>query len=314
MRIAACLLAVALACAAGGAHASGRPAWARDSRSATIAVHEPAGADARMAVAVFRPGGPGPFPVVVFSHGRDPAPAGRASLALGVNRAQVVFWLARGVAVVAPVRPGYGANGGADVEDTGSRFDRAGHCVGSPDFRRSAEAAARSVAATLDWLHGQPWADPNSVLLVGESVGGLATVAAAAQALPGVVGYVNFAGGNGGNAERSPGASCDSDQLTALYADYGQATRVPNLWVYALNDEFWGAVEPRDWHAAFARGGSPTTFVQAPAVPAGDGHELSRYTPILWGPAVDAFLARLGVPWNVATLPRPVLRLDAGPP
>jgi hypothetical protein len=49
-------------------------------------------------------------------------------------------------------------------------------------------------------------------------------------------------------------------------------------------------------------------------VPAGDGHELARYTPMLWAPAVDEFLARLGVPWNAASVPRPVLRLDAGQP
>jgi dienelactone hydrolase len=310
MRIAACLLAAALACTAGAACAGARPAWAREGRSARVDVHEASGAVVHMQVLVFRPEGAGPFPVVVFSHGRDPSAAGRASLALGVSRAQVTFWLARGVAVVAPVRPGYGASGGADVEDTGSRFDAAGHCVGRPDFRRSADAAALSVEATLQWLHGQAWADANSVLLVGESVGGLATVAAGARGLPGVVGYVNFAGGNGGNAERSPGASCDAAQLAALVADYGQSTHVPSLWVYALNDEFWGADAPRDWHAAFARGGSASTFVQAPAVPAGDGHELSRYTPALWAPAVDAFLARLGVPWDAATLPRPVLRLD----
>jgi dienelactone hydrolase len=311
-RVAACLLMAALAGAAGGAHALGRPAWARDSRATPVPVHEASGTLARMVVTVFRPKGRGPFPVVVFSHGRDPSPAGRARLALGVSRAQVVFWLARGVAVVAPVRPGYGASGGADVEDTGSHFDRTGQCIGRPDFRKAADAAALSVAATLDWLRGQPWADSGTVLLAGESVGGLATVAAGAQALPGVVGTINFAGGNGGNAERSRGASCDPEQLAALYADYGRSTTVPNLWFYALNDEFWGAAEPRDWHAAFARGGSPTTFVQAPALPAGDGHELSRYTPRLWAPVVDEFLARLGTPWNAATTPRPVLRLDAG--
>jgi hypothetical protein len=87
---------------------------------------------------------------------------------------------------------------------------------------------------------------------------------------------------------------------------------VPSLWIYALDDQYWGAVAPREWHAAFARGGSPTTFVQTPAPADGDGHGLSRQSPALWGPAVDEFLARLGAPWDAATAPRPVLRLDAG--
>ena len=49
-----------------------------------------------------------------------------------------------------------------------------------------------------------------------------------------------------------------------------------------------------------------------PSVPDGDGHELASHPAPLWAPAVDAFLASLGPPWNAATAPRPVLRLDPG--
>ena len=313
MRLAACLLLAALACAGPGAQAATRPAWVGDAASASVTVPEPDG-EARMVVTWFLPAGTGPFPVVLFSHGRDPSTEGRAGLAVGVSRSQVVYWLSRGVAVVSPLRPGYGDSGGGDVESAGVAFDAAGHCIGAADFGKTADAAARTVDATLRWLRGQAWADSNAVLLVGQSVGGLATVAAGAHALPGVVGYINFAGGSGGNPARSPGASCDPDQLETLYARYGRTTTVPNLWIYAVNDQYWGAIVPRDWHAAFARGGSPSTFVQAPAVPGGDGHGLSRHAPALWAPAVDAMLARLGFPWNAATMPRPVLRLDAGGP
>jgi dienelactone hydrolase len=311
MRVAAWLVVV-LGCAASVAHAGARPAWASDALVATVAVHEASGDDAQMVVMTFRPPGPGPFPVVVFSHGRDPSAAGRASLAVGVSRAQRVFWLARGVAVVSPLRPGYGASAASDLEGTGVSIDRAGHCAGHADFRKAADAAVLSVEATLQWLRGQAWADTSAVLLVGQSAGGLATVAAGARELPGVMGYVNFAGGTGGNPERVPGASCDPGQLEALYADYGRSTTVPNLWLYALNDQYWGPAMPRGWHAAFARGGSPTTFVQAPAVPDGDGHGLSRHAPALWAHAVDELLARLGFPWDAATAPRPVLRMDPG--
>ena len=314
MRVAAKFLLAALGCAATVAHAGARPAWAADARSVAIPVHEASGDDARMVVTAFLPPGPGPFPVVVFLHGRDPSEQGRASLAVGVSRVQVFFWRARGVAVVAPVRPGYGDSGGDDIESAGIHFDRAGRCVGRADFGKTADSAVRAVDATLQWLRGQPWADSNAVLLVGQSVGGLAAVAAGARGLAGVVGYVNFAGGTGGNPERSPGSSCEPAQLRDLYAGYGLSTTVPNLWVYAANDQYWGAVVPREWHAAFARGGSPTIFVQAPAVADGDGHGLSRHAPALWAPMVDGFLARLGAPWNAATLPRPVLRLDPGSP
>ena len=314
MRVLACLLLALLACAAGPARADARPAWAADARSVVVPVREASGELARMDVHWFLPrgAGPGPFPVMLFSHGRDPSAARRAGLAVRIGRAQLQFWLSRGVAVVVPVRPGYGAHAGADLEDNGLRVDDAGRCVGRADFGRSTLTALHAVDATLRWLRGQPWADAGHVMLVGQSVGGLVSVAAGAYSPPGVAGIVNFAGGAGGNADHARGSSCSPELVEALFADYGRTTTVPSLWIYALDDQYWGAVAPREWHAAFARGGSPTTFVQTPAPADGDGHGLSRQSPALWGPAVDEFLARLGAPWDAATAPRPVLRLDAG--
>jgi len=312
MRPARWLLTALLAGALGLAHAAPR-AWKAGVQRARIAVPEAAGDSASMVVQWFLPPGPGPYPVVMYSHGRDPSAAGRARIGLGIGRAQLQFWRARGVAVVVPLRPGYGASGGRDREAPGVHFDDAGRCVGHADFAASAEAAAQAISATLAWLRSQSWAEADEVLLVGQSVGGLATVAAAGRAPDGVVGYVNFAGGAGGNGALAPGASCDRAQLEALYADYGRATRVPSLWVYALDDLFWGAEAPRAWHAAFARGGSDTRFVQAPPVADGNGHELSAHAPALWAATVDEFLAKLGPPWDAATAPRPVLRLDASP-
>jgi dienelactone hydrolase len=311
MRAVACLLLAALACAAELARADARPASAADGHSVVVPVREASGESERMAVHWFLPPGTGPFPVVLFSHGRDPSAARRAAVTVGISRAQLLFWLSRGVAVVAPVRPGYGAHAGADVEDDGMRVDDAGRCLGRAEFGKSTVAALRAVDATLRWLRDQPWADAGHVMLVGQSVGGLVSVAAGSYSPPGVVGVVNFAGGAGGNPERAPGSSCEPAQLETLFADYGRTTTVPSLWVYALNDQFWGAEEPRAWHEAFARGGSPTTFVQTPALTDGDGHGLWRQAPALWAPAVDDFLGRLGNPWDAASTPRPVLRLDA---
>ena len=307
MRAVACLLLAVLACASGLARADG-------AGSAVVPVREASGELERMELRWFLPQGTGPFPVMLFSHGRDPSAARRARLAVGVSHAQLVFWLARGVAVVAPVRPGYGDPAEADVEDNGLRVDDAGRCVGHADFERPTVAALHAVDATLRWLRSQPWADAGHVMLVGQSVGGLVSVAAGAHSPPGVVGIVNFAGGAGGNAEHAPGSSCSPDLVEALFADYGRTTTLPSLWIYALDDQYWGAAAPRAWHAAFARGGSASTFVQAPALGDGDGHGLSRRSPALWGPAVDEFLARLGNPWDAASAPRPVLRLDASDP
>lgn len=296
MRLASLILVAAMAGAAFGAPAApGAPADA-GGQVATIPVTEASGEVAQMVTTWFVPAGEGPFPVVVFSHGRPPGESGRDKLVTGISRSQLAYWLGKGVAVVSPVRPGYGHSTGGDVEQSGVRHDAHGRCIRKPDYAKTADAAVLSIAATLRWLASQPWADARHVLLVGQSVGGLGTVAAAAHALPGVVGYVNFAGGSGGNPEAAPGVSCDPQQIEAMVAAYGRTTTLPNLWVYATNDQYWGPDVPVGWHAAFARGGSPTTFVHAPAVPDGDGHGLSRHAAALWAPAVDAFIARIGFP------------------
>jgi dienelactone hydrolase len=259
------------------------------------------GGTVTMAAQVFRPPGDGPFPVVVFSHGRASDAADRAHLKVGVSSAQLHYWLARGDAVVSPVRPGYGPTGGADVENSGARFNGRGECTTHPDYRGTSIAAVRSVDATLAWLRTQPWADVHHVLLVGQSVGGLTTVAAAAKPRDGVVGYINFAGGAGGSPTLSPGRNCDPGQLTALYGEFGRSTATPNLWVYAENDQYFGADAPVAWHAAFARGGSRTTFVHAPPLADNDGHGLSRHQARLWAPYVDAFLATVDFPAGSTT-------------
>jgi dienelactone hydrolase len=258
------------------------------------------GGDVAMAARVFLPPGNGPFPVVVFSHGRAPVAADRARLRVGISNAQLRYWLARGDAVVAPIRPGYGETGGGDPENSGTHFDKFGQCTVGGDFRKTAVAGERAVEATLAWLHSQPWADVHHVLLVGQSVGGLTTVAAGSQRLDGVVGYINFAGGTGGNPSLSPGRSCDPEQLSEIYRVLGRQTILPNLWIYAENDEFWGPDVPVAWHAAFAAGGSRTTFVHAPPVATGSAHGLSSHASSLWAPYVDTFLATIDFPVMVA--------------
>jgi acetyl esterase/lipase len=81
----------------------------------------PLGREVAMPIEVFRPGGDGPFPVVLFLHGRASAQAERARRALAIPRGHARYWLTRGFAVVAPIRPGYGGTSGVDPEATGAR-------------------------------------------------------------------------------------------------------------------------------------------------------------------------------------------------
>lgn len=251
------------------------------------------GSDAAMVTHVFKPGGNGPHPVVLFSHGRAGDAATRSKLVNPVGLGHVRYWLGKGYAVVAPVRPGYGDTGGSDTESAGAGYTATGDCRSQPDPGRTARAAMRSTTIALDWVRAQPWAMANKILLEGQSVGGLTTVAMCAVNPPGVVGCINFAGGTGGDPARAPGRMCAPEATTALMTELGRATRLPNIWLYAENDLFWGAEPPRQWHAAFAQGASPTEFVQTTAV-SPDGHRLLAVDGKLWSEPLNAWLKKNG--------------------
>jgi dienelactone hydrolase len=252
------------------------------------------GGDVAMVTHLYKPPGDGPFPAVVFSHGRSAELSDRLNLKYPVAVTHGNFWLRKGFAVVAPVRPGYGQSEGMDREDSGSKW-RGGRCTGEPDFMYVADTAGKAVFATLDWLKAQPWANKEKILLVGSSVGGLTSAGVAAKEPTGVVGYINFVGGSGGSPRESPGKSCQPENLTKVFAEFGKTTRVPSLWLYAENDLYWGSDAPKEWHHAFSAGGSKTKFVMTPPVPGtNDGHRLIAVGGRLWTPHVNAFVQELG--------------------
>jgi dienelactone hydrolase len=247
-----------------------------------------------MTAELFKPDGQGPFPVVVYSHGRSATAQERAEIKEVIPRDYLRFWLAKGFAVVAPMRPGYGTTGGPDREVPGHAWDSAGNCTRPPNYRRVMDVASPTVLATIAWIHKQAWANASSLILTGNSVGGALTVAVGSQNPAGVIGFINFAGGIGGNPSLSPGKSCDPNQLRDMYTAYGKNTKIPSLWMYAENDLLWGADVPKGWHAAFVQGGSASQLVTTAPLTGKDGHDLVFFGKDLWGAPVDVFVKRLG--------------------
>jgi len=261
-------------------------------------------ADITIPVHVFKPpeGPASPakdqWPVVIFSHGRSGSAAARAAQKNPVNGDVVRYWHSKGYAVVAAIRPGYGDNTSEDPEEHGARWNGSS-CSGRADFSKTANAASHAVKAVHAWLLTQNWADHHHLLLVGQSVGGLATVAACGQNWPGVKGCINFAGGTGGNPDASPGRSCRPDRLSEVFSHSAKTTLVPSLWLYSANDQFWGEEAPKAWFKAFtdaARAAgqtAPVEFFAAPAV-GNNGHSLQSMGGRFWFPVVDAWLAKNG--------------------
>jgi dienelactone hydrolase len=245
---------------------------------------------------VFKPPGVGPFPVLLYAHGRPAYASERALLQRPIHARHVQFWLAKGYAVVAPIRPGYGITGGADRESSGVGYAKSGQCLRSPNPANLTVNAAAAQRHALDWVRQQPWARKDRIVLEGHSAGGLATVALCAANPPGVVGCINFSGGAGGDPVHAPGRMCAPEKITQLMRDYGHSTLPPSIWLYAPNDLYWGAEPPKQWHAAFnlaakTAKANPSTLVQTPAI-GSDGHSLQRAGSTHWGPALSTWLRK----------------------
>ena len=236
---------------------------------------------------LYKPDGPGPFPLMIFSHGRAGAASDRAQTNHTIAHSHPDYWLSKGFAILAPVRPGYGPTGGADVENSQS-------CSGVAHFDFTAKNAADVMEAVISWARTQSFVRKNRILLVGQSVGGMTVVALGARKISGVVGYINFAGGAGGDPDRRPMSSCAPEALGALYGEFGKTTTIPNLWLYSTNDLFWGPDAPVAWHHAFHASGGRGQFLQTGPVSDGNGHHLIGKGKSMWQGPVDAFLARLG--------------------
>jgi len=138
----------------------------------------------------YQPPGEGPFPLVVLSHGSPGDGAVRAMMGRYRRLTQIEEFVKRGFAVIVPMRRGYGATGGRWAE-------RYGGCA-APDYYRAGLEAQKDLLATIAFAAKLPFVNPHRVVLVGQSAGGIASIAAASASLEGVIGVVNFSGGRGG--------------------------------------------------------------------------------------------------------------------
>lgn len=220
-------------------------------------------------------------PLALIAHGRPPSAQGRVDLGRVRYAGAARYLVQRGYMVAVPTRLGYGVTGGPDLEASG-RCD-------APRYTPVFDIAAQQILTTLEVLRQRPDVRPDGMLVLGQSFGGGSAVALAALNPPGLAAVVNFSGGSGGDPVKRPGAPCSPAALQATFAQYGRTARVPMLWLYAENDQFWGASLPPQWHQAFTAAGGQAQFQQLPPV-GEDGHQLFSKFGKLWQPLVSQFL------------------------
>ncbi len=254
-----------------------------------IAVAGDDGRDERMLARICRPAehfAPGiRLPVAIVNHGSPADPADRAAMVPAACGSEPARWfLARGYAVVFPLRRGFGASTGEVAESSGP--------CDSPDYVRAGLESARDVSAAVRFANALPYARPDGAVVVGQSLGGWATVAFAAGPHPQVAGLISMAGGRGGHAYANAGSNCRPDLLVAAAANFGRTARTKMLWIYADNDSFFPPPLARAMFDAFTGAGGRAALAQ-PSFPGQDGHGLffAQGGSQVWGPLVAAYLA-----------------------
>ena len=235
-------------------------------------------------VTTFRPQGAGPFPLVVMNHGRSTKTRTHESRQRFEPIAR--FFVRKGFAVAVPQRLGYGASAAAgDPEDQMS--------CSQPRYQPAGEAAAAQVLAVVAQMRTQPDIDPTRLVIMGQSLGGFTTVAAAATRPSGLIAAINVAGGHGGNPDERPGNPCQAFLLENTFGVWGKTATAPMLWLYAENDKYFSAKNSRSWFDAFIKAGGKAEYKLMPAF-GDDGHQLLGRGGDLWHPVVDEFLAKHG--------------------
>lgn len=236
----------------------------------------------------YHPPGSGPFSLVVLSHGSPANAAARARMGRYRVITRIQALVERGFAVIVPMRRGFGDTGG----DFAERFGR----CDAPDFLSAGREAARDLLATVAYAAKLPFVKPDRIILLGQSAGGFASVAAASFNPPGVVAVVNLSGGRGGGAGQYGGEPCAPERMEETIAHFARTIRVPVLWHYAENDQYFGPHHVRRWFLAFVLAGARGKLVMQP--PFGeDGHRIfaSPAGLPIWTAEFDSFLREIGL-------------------
>lgn len=243
-----------------------------------------------------RPVESGRYPLLIISHGSPRKAEERPGMTPRAYYNNALEFARRGFAVAIVMRRGYGDSGSELAEHSGP--------CNNPDYIRSGRAGASDIKAAIVALGKRPDVDPARVIAVGQSAGGLASVALAADPPPGLVAVISFAGGRGSRADFDV---CQEERLIEAFRVFGKTSRLPMLWIYTANDHFFEPKLAEKFHDAFKAGGGRVQFIRAPAF-GKDGHQLFSVGGIpRWTSYVDGFLAGNNLAQRASPAPLPPL-------
>ncbi|RVT97507.1 hypothetical protein EOD42_06690 [Rhodovarius crocodyli] len=244
----------------------------------------------RLQTRLCRPDTPGPHRLLIMNHGAQFRAEIRSVLVPAPCDSEPVDWFTdRGYAVAVPLRRGHGASTGEWMESFGPCED--------PDFLRVGRETARDIRAVLEELLHHPGIEPDHAVILGESAGGWGSIALAAERPSGVAAIINVAGGRGGWAGGRARQNCAAPRLIETMGLFGRTARVPMLWLYAINDSYFGPSLAGSMFEAFTAAGGVAEMTVLPQT-APDGHFMFFHDKgsETWGPRVELFLRSLAPP------------------
>jgi dienelactone hydrolase len=224
-------------------------------------------------------------PYLLFSHGRAGTDQERGKFGRSSEKRNSEYFVSKGFTVILPTRIGYGVSGGPDADYSGA--------CGNKNYLEARKAGIDQSKQVLNHVFDFSYIDRTKGIVVGQSVGGFTTIGLSAENISGLKGAINFAGGDGGDPIKSAEKPCGDYLIKDTFAKYGASNKVPTLWLYSVNDKFWGEQLPKDWFAAFQKAGGKGQFTSLPAYKE-DGHSIFRGDLNAWKNDFEKFIKEIG--------------------
>lgn len=246
----------------------------------------------RMQYKLYLPEGQGPFPLIISNHGRNSVPR-----AQHVNRPIVLAleMVARGYAVIAPMRRGFAnSDGSAQINSCVDRRRIDARGLGSSqDWGMSSEVI--DLHAFVNQIVGLREVDRTRMVMVSQSGGFTSTLGYMTMPRHGVLGYINFVGG--GFSYCGPDENVNTNFARRSGRDLGPRVKRPGLWIYAKQDSYVSATAYRTMFDSFTSAGGKASWVLLEP-PIEEGHfMLGHYAAVsTWWPHVEFFLKQLNLP------------------
>ncbi|WP_298922379.1 dienelactone hydrolase family protein [uncultured Roseobacter sp.] len=240
------------------------------------------GHDIALSVVIYRPEGPGPFPLALVHHGST----GTGKNASDFDQIWTPDWLAdvlneHGWLAAFPQRRGRGLSDG--LYDEGFAEDRSeGYSPKAELSLPGAERALEDANAALDALRKRADVSPTQTLVGGVSRGGVVAIMQAGDRPDEIAGVINFVGGWVGEGW---GDDIINPTLFRRIGTFGG----PVLSIYGEEDPFYSVEHSKQNLAQMEALGASTQLHVVKVDGYGNGH-WAVAVPNLWEEVVDAFL------------------------